>query len=91
MTIDEMIAVLEAYKRGEKIECSFDFGNKWEPAESPSWSFDATKYRIAKPAPKKVRMLCWLYANELRWLNGSHLAPDHWVRVPSEDKEIELP
>ena len=92
MTIDEMIAVLEAYKRGEKIEYYSDVYEDWKLVENPGWNFGNISFHIAKPAPKKVKMCCWrLDANELHWLNGYYPAPDHWIRVPSEDKEIELP
>ena len=92
--IDEMIAVLEAYKRGEKIECFTRIHNDWRPVDEPSWNFGNVNYRIAKPAPKKVKLEAWFIGGELRWLSENHqilkFASDP-IRVPAEDKEIELP
>ena len=94
MTIDEMIAVLEAFKRGEKIEYSVDFGNSWAPFNSRLWCFDTTTYRIAPIKPKKVKLEAWFISGELRWLSENHqfmLFAIDPIRVPAEDKEIELP
>jgi hypothetical protein len=49
MNIDEMIAVLEAYKRGEVIEvtCIDDDKNLGFMEDScPSWDFFQSKYRV---------------------------------------------
>ena len=58
MTLDEMIAVLEAAKRGEKIEqfCTFsDHTQVWLPYAGNPFNFAAYDYRIApKPEPKLV-------------------------------------
>ena len=92
MTTDEMIAVLEAYKRGEKIEYSLDRGKSWSNFVTPSWDFDIYQYRIAKPAPKKVKLEAWFDGENFFYLKeGVKPTFDFSVRVPSEDKEIELP
>ena len=94
MTIDEFIAVLEAFKRGEKIEYYSYIFDTWHVVTEPSWNFSDNQYRIAKPAPKKVKLEAWFIAGELRWLSEDSqivkFASDP-VRVPAEDKEIELP
>ena len=51
MKIDDMIAVLEAAKRGEKIEFSNTTNGFWLPHETPVWKFDTYDYRIA-PKPQ---------------------------------------
>lgn len=49
MKISEMIEVLQAYERGEKIEVLS--GDQWRvPGDFPSWNFHQYQYRIA---PKK--------------------------------------
>ena len=92
MTTNEMIAVLEAYKRGEKIECSWDDGKSWMECGIPLWDFSSCQYRIAKPAPKKVKLHAWFDGENFFYLKeGVKPTFDFSVRVPSEDKEIELP
>ena len=92
MTTDEMIAVLEAYKRGEKIECRWNNGESWSACVISSWDFANCEYRIAKPAPKKVKLEAWFDGENFFYLKeGVKPTFDFSVRVPSEDKEIELP
>jgi hypothetical protein len=50
MTLDEMIAVLEAAKRGEKIEMRHGEYD-WMPNKTPTFNFEQCDYRIA---PKKT-------------------------------------
>ena len=50
MTIDEIIAVLQAYKEGKKIEASNS--GEWGYCKYPLWDFANWKYRIA-PEPTK--------------------------------------
>jgi hypothetical protein len=51
--IDSMIEVLQAAKRGEKIEYT-SIAHGWIPAAEPSWDFSSNAYRIA---PKKEMSL----------------------------------
>ena len=92
--IDQMIEVLSAYKRGEKIEYRnlYSQEESWKEKHIPVFNFESYIYRIAKPAPKKVKMLCWYDGFALLWLAEKHPSEqDTWIRVPSEDKEITLP
>lgn len=94
--IDEMLEVLNAYKRGEKIEYYNDAIDRWWAADDPSWDFAEFKYRIAKPEPKKVKLEAWLSGTkELRWFHEDAETPmlqqNKWTRVPSVDMEITLP
>ena len=92
--IDEMIAVLEAFKRGEKIECFTRIHNDWRPVDEPSWNFGNINYRIAPTKPKKVKLEAWLMPHgNLVWydMNQVKVWSTDAVRVPSEDKEIDLP
>ena len=93
MTIDKMTTVLEAFKRGEKIEYSCDDGKSWKVTDCPVWNFSDNQYRIAKPVPKKVKLEAWFIAGELRWFNENSQFlkfATNPIRVPAEDKEIEL-
>jgi hypothetical protein len=56
MTIDEMLEVLQAAKRGETVECRLCGASTWKPIpfNQPSWAFDKFDYRIA---PKKEMTL----------------------------------
>ncbi len=65
MEIKDMIAVLQAAERGEKIEYRNDDRN-WEIATHPSWSFKDFDYRTAQ---KKELSL----VEELRAVD-----PDSW-------------
>ena len=54
MTLREKIEVMQAFERGEEIECSWtNCGTKWEIVNSPSWDWTSYLYRI-KPKPKKT-------------------------------------
>lgn len=55
MTPDEMIAVIQAYKDGKKIEfCSKqNLHDTWGEASKPCFNFDSCDYRIA-PEDKYV-------------------------------------
>jgi hypothetical protein len=64
-----------------------DAGHGWE------WCFPPEEYEIRdKPVEKKkVKLLAWLANSELRWFSeGSRINYHDWVRVPSEDKEVEV-
>jgi hypothetical protein len=53
MTIDEMIAVLQAAKEGKAIQArGMEYGASWVNAQTPSWSFAEYDYRV-KPEPRR--------------------------------------
>jgi hypothetical protein len=55
MSDDEILAVVQAYKEGKKIQvCSPIEGAKWHDCERPMWAFDNLDYRVA-PEPRKPR------------------------------------
>ena len=46
---DEMIKILNAYKKGKKIECRFKdrtMRDSWSYIEKPNWNWDSYEYRI---------------------------------------------
>jgi hypothetical protein len=52
MSPDEMIAVIQAYKEGKKIEYWSAVADDWLPVTPfPTWNFYREKYRV-KPEPK---------------------------------------
>ena len=58
MTIDEMIAVLQAFKEGKKIQLrSYGSNGEWTnlTVPSPIWDFANCIYRIA-PEPRKFKL-----------------------------------
>ena len=65
MDIDSMIAVLEAAKNGEKIECKHKVSDYWEHAITPHWDFMTKDYRIA---PKQMTLIEELRAWPVREL-----------------------
>lgn len=57
MNIDEMIAVVTAYRDGKQIEFRRNDGEpKWLDNVSPRWNFESFDYRI-KPAPREWWMI----------------------------------
>lgn len=46
MTTEQMIEVLQAYQRGEKVQFQDDLGN-WHDTDKPCWNFEWGQYRIA--------------------------------------------
>ena len=49
-TTKEMIEVMQAYERGEKIEC-FNDGEQWRDVNSPIWDWLHNDYRVK---PKRM-------------------------------------
>jgi hypothetical protein len=47
--------------------------------------------RPRQPAMNKVKFKCFSVNGQLGWRDESLSAPDYWVRVPSEDKTVEVP
>ena len=48
MTIDEQIAILQAFKEGKTIEFFNHITNEWELKEGNGFSFEAFNYRISE-------------------------------------------
>ena len=56
MTLREKIEVMEAFERGEEIECNSLWNPKWTSTTSPSWNWSDVCYRIV-PKPKQVVLI----------------------------------
>ncbi len=73
----EMIAVIEAFDRGEAIECRAK-GNEfrkdgWMPATVPNWDFARSDYRISTKPKEKMVLYQWLVTES----NGATWATSH--------------
>lgn len=56
MTIDEMIAVLQAAKQGETLQVMRNRDGSWvDLGEAPNWNFSVNTYRV-KPEPREWRV-----------------------------------
>ena len=90
MTHEEMIAVIQAHKEGKQIQYRRGENMQWLDC-TPQWDFVLFDYRIKPAEPKKVKMFCWLHRGALYWNEEVMKFPSDWIRIPSEDKEIEIP
>lgn len=70
-TIDEMIAVMTAYKEGKPIECRAkdDDNAVWISISGPAWNFFEADYRV-KPEPKYVPYDSVLEIDRNKWISG---------------------
>ena len=89
-----MVAFAETVKAKDEIEFLTIHGwSEWWSELSGSMWDKRIQYRArpAQPKMKKLRMLCYTYLIYLIWRSEVWLVPGNWIRVPSEDKEIEVP
>lgn len=95
-TLQEMIEVMQAFERGEKIQ-SRDVGvfDAWHQADRPRWQWHTCDYRIAPKPKKKVKLLAMVSESAL---SGECLSPmifatrnaDRHIRLPQFDVEVEM-
>lgn len=90
-SIESMIEVLQAYKDGKVIEWR-DGLSDWSVRNNVghAFNFQSLEYRVAPEPKKKVHYSCWSDEGQLRWIADPAAVPSDWIRVPSEDKEIEV-
>ena len=91
MTHDEMIAVIQVHKDGKDIESCYKGGFRWVRATNSVWNFELRTYRIKPAEPKKVKLLAYFTGSSLIRVTADTDTPETWIRIPSEDKEIEVP
>lgn len=80
-TTAEKIEVMQAFERGEAIECRQGFG--WEgPVTSPSWDWSRIDYRIATKPKKTVDLYQWLCNDGHSYYISNHyeLAPYNRIK-----------
>lgn len=80
MTIDEMIAVLEAAKAGKAIEWKWQAGvsgrtEEWRVSNNPMWSFNNIDYRV-KPEPRE-----WMAFVDINGEINSHRSRGEQIKV----------
>lgn len=69
-TVDEMIAVMTAYKEGKQIEFrgkSTIVSLEWKAVDDPIWDWDSLDYRV-KPDPKYVPYDSVLEVDRDKWI-----------------------
>lgn len=66
MTIDEQIAVMQAFKKGKDIECKLkdSKASEWVNARNPCWNFLNYVYR-AKPEPEPPKYKPFSFEDDL--------------------------
>ena len=77
---------------GWEIERLVPRGYGWQQWDGLGWHAEwQFRARPRQPAMKKVKFECFSVHGQLVWRDESLSVLDHWIRVPSEDKEIEVP
>jgi hypothetical protein len=92
MTLDEQIAVMQAFRDGAEIEMR-KFGNtKWVSAGDPNWDWANWNYRVKAPAPNKIKFCAWMGSDgELRYFRDTGISgASNWTRLPLLDIETEV-
>lgn len=93
-TTKEMVEVMQAFERGEKIEVSWNGSdpNGWNLiAETPSWDWSSRDYRVAPKPKKQIKLYCYFGNDSLSWVTHDRLDDfPKFIRVPAEDKIIEV-
>lgn len=78
-------------REGWEIEFKNTYEEKWFEWNGIEWE-SRWKFRArpAQPKMKKVKLLAWLDADQLFWLRETSTSKFPAVRVPAEDKIIEV-
>lgn len=85
-----MADVAAAKAAGDEIQVHH-IGSVWNSWKGVSWANDwIFRARPAQPKMKKVKLLAWLDADQLFWLRETSTSKFPAVRVPAEDKIIEV-
>lgn len=89
--LPDLQAVAIAQSKDWEIEV--DTGPHWEEWKGAAWmNYMNYRGRPRQPKMRTVKMQCWIDdSGELRWVR-EWWSPNHdWIRVPAEDKTIEIP
>lgn len=83
VTIDEMMAVLQAHKEGKIIQCRRSSAGTWQDLDEPSWNFGDFHYRI-KPLSKPS--INWEHVRTdfkflVKQLDGKHYLFAHNIKL----------
>ena len=74
MNTDEMIAVMQAYTKGEEIEVSVKGADDWSDIKHPLWDWNSFEYRVK---PKPIETL-WYW--EFKMSDGWHISQARMTR-----------
>ena len=92
--LKDLQAVALANAEGFEIQVNVVRWGDWEPWQGTEWnSRNEYRARPRQPKMKKVNILCLFNPTTgiLFWRDENFTSTDnHWIRVPSEDKEIEV-
>ena len=75
MNTQEMIAVMQAYARGETIEVSDKGAGNWSEIKHPLWDWNSFEYRVK---PKTVETI-WYW--EFKMSDGWHISQTRMTRA----------
>lgn len=77
-TIDEMIAILQAYKEGKQLECRScgNDGGQWHEVIEPVFAFNQTEYRIKSQGKKKLYQFVCQNTGDKRYFVTANLMED---------------
>lgn len=78
MNTDEMIAVMQAYARGEAIEVSIKGRDDWSEIKCPLWDWNSFEYRVK---PKPIETL-WYW--EFKMSDGWHISQTRMTRAQAQ-------
>ena len=73
----------------KQVRCK-EIGNWAEANSSWEWCFPPEEYEIRDKPVEKVKLLAYLTQHELVLLREGAYFDSDWIRVPSEDKEVEV-
>jgi len=74
MTLDEMIAVLQAAKDGKKIEFLPHGYHAWKLLNCPNWNFGENDYRVKRDP---LELWAWIAHDDLVWSVSTSEAVAH--------------
>ena len=70
-SIDEMCAVMQAFKDGKKVECRMIGYDDWEETDDVQWNWALFDYRV-KPEPEYVPYDWVFEVNRSKWVRNKN-------------------
>ena len=86
--VNEYRELEEAQADGKYIQFRA-FDGTWVSKLHEKWEYPPEKYRV-KPETKKIKLYAWFTGMTLVYQASTRTRLDDWIRVPSEDKVIEI-
>ena len=87
-SLAEMIAVMQAAKRGEQIESKPKGLSEWRLNSNPAWDWDSFEYRVA-PRTMEIVVVAWLVRPDKPFVLDmsaykDHHSPDRLVLISTQ-------